>query len=71
MSEKGITRKKRGSGKRFTWDYFDPRGKRIANAGEILTRVVKTRANATILQRCTEFLYGIGSASSPPTRSYN
>ena len=31
-NKKGITRKKRGAGKRFTWEYFDPRGKRIAEA---------------------------------------
>lgn len=27
----GITRKKRGSGKKLHWDYFDPKGKRIAD----------------------------------------
>ena len=32
MNKKGITRKKRGSGKRFAWDYFDVRGKRITDA---------------------------------------
>jgi DNA topoisomerase I len=31
MMKKGITRKKRGSGKRLCWDYFDARGKRITN----------------------------------------
>jgi DNA topoisomerase-1 len=31
MKKEGITRKRRGSGKRVTWDYFDPRGKRITD----------------------------------------
>ncbi len=31
MEKKGITRKKRGSGKRLSWDYFDSRGKRITS----------------------------------------
>ena len=32
MHKKGITRKKRGSGKKIAWDYFDPRGKKITDA---------------------------------------
>ena len=31
MAKKGITRKKRGSGKGLAWDYFDSRGKRITS----------------------------------------
>lgn len=31
MKKKGITRKKRGSRKQITWDYFDPSGKRITS----------------------------------------
>jgi DNA topoisomerase-1 len=40
MAKAGITRKKRGSGKRFHWDYFDARGKRIKSE-EVIERCNK------------------------------
>ena len=32
MQKKGISRKKRGAGKKIAWDYFDARGKKITDA---------------------------------------
>jgi DNA topoisomerase I len=40
MAKKGITRRQHGSGKRLSWHYFDPRGKRITNQ-EVIERCNK------------------------------
>jgi DNA topoisomerase-1 len=43
MEKKGISRKKRKSGKKLAWDYFDPKGKLISD------QKVKDRCNQLVL----------------------
>ena len=46
MKKRGITRKKHGSGKRFSWEYFDSHGQRITSQ-KIIERCNKLVLAAT------------------------